>query len=39
MANPRYNTQTTNPRQKLASGGRAKAMGGEHLWYKGYTNI
>jgi hypothetical protein len=28
MANPRYNTQTTNPRQKLASGGRAKAMGG-----------
>ena len=28
MANPNYNTQTTNPRKKLASGGRTKAMGG-----------
>ena len=28
MANPRYNTQTTNPRKAMMGGGRVKKMGG-----------
>ena len=31
MANPRYNTQTTNPRKAMMGGGRVKKMGGGRI--------